>query len=273
MNLGYLTHRLGEWTMLMLGETVLSLLVVEHSHDGDYYTTFYYGLLAIVLLEYLHFRSQPNDPKQHAARRGLETGLPFTLMTLLYSAALIILGASYKMFLYEYQYEDDANESSNGYPEVDSRRNLMGMLRSRFLAGGDSEALRFDRDDRHQRIAYFYCSSMAAIWFFLDAISLVNRGLENIIEVYYETRSRNTLLLLFVARAGLIVWFATLSLYVTDPTLLSKLGLAGISAQLILRAFVYYILPRDGQTEASVALTRTLQYTAARLRMPTETES
>jgi hypothetical protein len=272
MNIGYIIHRTGEWTMLMLGETVLSLLIVEHIHDVDYYTTFYCGLLGIVLLEYLHFRSQPSHAHEHAVRRGPTAGLPFSFMSLFYSAALIILGASYKMFLYEYQYEEEDNTSSKVYPEEGSRRNLMGMLLSRLLAGEEYESAADDMEDRRQRIAYLFCGSMAAIWFFLDAMSFVNRGLDHVIQVYYECRHRTTLMLLFVVRAGLIVWFATLCLYVTDPKLLSSMGLVGIVAQLILRAFVQCILPRDEQTEVSEALNKTLEYATARLRLPAMTE-
>ena len=40
-------HRLGEWVMLMLGESVLSLLIVEESAGRKYYVTFYSGMISV----------------------------------------------------------------------------------------------------------------------------------------------------------------------------------------------------------------------------------
>jgi hypothetical protein len=41
-------HRLGEWVMLMLGESVLSLLIVEASVGRRYYVTFYSGMTSVM---------------------------------------------------------------------------------------------------------------------------------------------------------------------------------------------------------------------------------
>jgi hypothetical protein len=62
MNINYTIHRYGEWIMLMLGESVLSLMIVDLSGSNDYVVTFYAGIISVILLEYLHFRSQPHDP-------------------------------------------------------------------------------------------------------------------------------------------------------------------------------------------------------------------
>ena len=44
--------------MLMLGESILSLLIVDVV-DGDprYDATFYAGILSVILLQYLHYRT------------------------------------------------------------------------------------------------------------------------------------------------------------------------------------------------------------------------
>ena len=133
-------HRWGEWTMLMLGESVLSLLIVDVTETRGYYRTFFCGIVSITLLEFLHFRSQPHDPDDHALRRSKEGGIAFTFLMQMYSAALVILGTAYKMLLYEYVYEEEAEDSSY-------RRALFSGL-SRFLAAGD--APKFDPEDRRQ---------------------------------------------------------------------------------------------------------------------------
>jgi hypothetical protein len=56
--------------MLMLGESVLSLLIVDVTATSDYYKAFFSGILSITLLEFLHFRSQPHEEDDHALRRS-----------------------------------------------------------------------------------------------------------------------------------------------------------------------------------------------------------
>jgi hypothetical protein len=41
-------HRLGEWVMLMLGESVLSLLIVEASEGRRYFVSFYSGMASVM---------------------------------------------------------------------------------------------------------------------------------------------------------------------------------------------------------------------------------
>lgn len=56
--------------MLMLGESVFSLLIVAPLEDPDYYTSFFCSLLTVILLQYLHFKSQPEAADHHAMRRS-----------------------------------------------------------------------------------------------------------------------------------------------------------------------------------------------------------
>jgi len=78
----------------MVGESVLSLLIVEISEGAYYYVTFYSGILSITLTQTLHFQSQPHDPDKHALRRDKIAGFLFMQLLYVYSASLIVLGAS-----------------------------------------------------------------------------------------------------------------------------------------------------------------------------------
>ena len=167
MNINFAIHRYGEWTMLMLGESVLSLLIVDVSERSDYYKTFFSGILSITFLEFLHFRSQPHDPDDHALRRSKEAGVLFTTLMQIYSAALVALGTAYKMLLFEYVFEETARDSSH-------RRQLSAFL-DRFLAGA-AEAPRFTTDDRRQRVAHFFCISLALVFVCLDGMILAWDG-------------------------------------------------------------------------------------------------
>lgn len=139
MNVDYCIHRYGEWTMLMLGETVLSLLMVGGvKDDPEYYKIFSSGIVSISLLEYLHFRSQPHHADEYAMRRKKERGYIFTILIQLYSAAFIILGASYKMLLYELIYDTGSGDADDDHgvddEDDDHRRMLFAPLQNFFAS-------------------------------------------------------------------------------------------------------------------------------------------
>lgn len=104
MNMQYIIHRFGEWTMLVLGESILSLIIVDDIAEhmrGSYNLTFYSGVLTVVLLQILFFKIQPQEGKDHALRRSVDAGIMYIILIQLYSAALIVLGACFKMLLIE----------------------------------------------------------------------------------------------------------------------------------------------------------------------------
>mmetsp|Transcript_8215 Transcript_8215/g.10734 ORF Transcript_8215/g.10734 Transcript_8215/m.10734 type:complete len:577 (+) Transcript_8215:116-1846(+) len=245
MNIDYCIHRYGEWIMLLLGESVLSLLIVDLSEGFDYYMTFFGGIITVILLEYLHFQSQPHDPDQHAQRRSRAAGFFFTCMMWVYSASLIILGTSYKMFLFEFVYADAAEERRTLFPIGD-----------RFLAGGESSALRFAVEDRQQRIAHFFSGSLALVFFCLDATIIAHRGISANVARLDKTWSANfTAAFLIFLRICLIGFAATISQYFTDPAQLAIIGMVCVVCQLILRVLFNFVLP-DEKKEEQNALER-----------------
>ena len=283
MHIDYAIHRYGEWTMLLLGESVLSLVIVPIS-GRDYIITFLAGVVSTIWLEYLHFRSQPHDPDEHALRRNRASAIVFSLLMMLYSCTLIVLGASFKMFLFEFVYQDEEDEAAatydnsttykpeDDYPTGGTRQLMTGFMRQ--LAGGTSAALRFDESDRQQRIAHLFCGSLALVWFCMDAMSLAHKGIDKCLsKCVSESRKDGVQLpvvILTLFRVGLILWIATLSQYVTDPMVLSLLGLAGIMGQIAIRAIGFILVPpsEDDDKAELEAMEKTLQYATARLRMP-----
>ncbi len=120
INIDFVIHRIGEWTMLMLGESILSLLIVNdvhHKAQVEYYTTFYVGIVSVTLLQVLYFRTQPHSADHHAMRRTRKSGIAFNYFIQFYSAALIVVGASYNMLLSEYteKYFNDAEDKNEDY--------------------------------------------------------------------------------------------------------------------------------------------------------------
>ena len=69
-NIGYVIHRYGEFTMLVIGEGVLSLLIsptVEgKSYLDEYYTVVSLGILTMILIQVVHYDTLPSDASHHA---------------------------------------------------------------------------------------------------------------------------------------------------------------------------------------------------------------
>lgn len=212
--------------MVFLGEGILSLLIVDVTENSEYYKTFFSGIISITLLEYLHFRSQPHDPDDHALRRTKEAACLWTTLMQVYCAALVVLGTAYKMLVYEYVYEAK---------ETGSYRLLSNPF-SRFLAGSDEPM--FALEERRQRTAHLFCASMAIVWLCSDLMIITHRGLkDNLGRCRFShagfLKVVSSMLVLF--RIGMICFIATLSQYVTQPSVLAFVGLVGILGQVLLR--------------------------------------
>lgn len=225
VNVTYIIHRIGEWIMLMLGESILSLLIVVSPTKGEYYITFFCSILSVVLLQYLHFRSQPSSPDDHAIRRKRSAGHAFSILMQIYSAALIILGVSYEMLLYGFTIQGE------GY-----RRSLLPRP-PRWLAGDIADPS-FDSENIDTQVAHFFSASFAVVYFCSDAMLLAHRGLKDNLgrcRCPNSKRAKVKGILLIFLRVCIWVLMATLSQWQTDPTKLSAIGLASVIAQILLR--------------------------------------
>lgn len=229
---------------------------MDLSEGGTYYQTFFCGVLSVILLEYLHFRSQPHNPDEHALRKTAMSALLFTNLMYVYSIALVVLGTCYKMFLFEFVYESKGE------------RRFLSPIVQRLLAGGESAALRFETDDRQQRIAHFFSASLALVFFCLDGMSLAHKGISANVDRCQCDKTqkvRNTVILLVIFRVALIVFFATLSQYCTDPAILAALGFGGIVVQLAIRVLGAFLFPADEEEQEDRALDRVANYLNARI--------
>ena len=213
----------------MLGESILSLLIVDVDEDKDYYTTFYSSLLTVILLQYLHFRSQPHHADGHALRRHKNAGIGWSIFHQIYSAALISMGSAFTLLVMEYTYTGDI--VADGDHDDGHRRSLAG-------GGGGGGSSYYDPEDRQQRIAHLFCWSLTTIWFCLDAMTLLHLGIKSSHDRCQceHTKAFNVKgIFLLVCRVGLLVFMATLSQYETDPENLALLGLMGVVLQLAFR--------------------------------------
>jgi len=248
MNIDFAIHRYGEWTMLMLGESILSLLIVNdisRKNEAEYYFTFYLGIVSVTLIQFLYFKSQPHDADHHALRRTKTSGFIFTIWLQVYSAALIVVGTSYKMLLLEYTSEY-ANEQSNVVKKVGN--SVVGDGDDGGGGGGGDEQSRvlygatkyyFTTQERRQRIANLYCFGLAFVFLSLDLMNVAHTGLK-----ISTTRCHNpvdgkfrikALILVVMSRVVILAFVVTLSQYVTDPEYVALIGFGTILMQVGVR--------------------------------------
>jgi len=199
--------------MLMLGESVFSLLIVDVSNEGQsFYTVFYCGILTVIFLQILHFQSQPHDADSHASRRSKNAGVLWSLFQYVYSLALVILGAAFTFFLILSEYEEGEGH--------------------RRLAGGDSSLGGSDVT----KAAHLFCGSLAIIFFSLECMSVLHLGFNECEERCVLQGGKNySGILLLVVKVGIIAFTATLSQWETDPQSLVIIALFIVLFQLAMR--------------------------------------
>jgi len=254
--------------MLLIGESVLSLLIVDVSQGFDYYLTFFAGIFSIIFLNILHFQSQPHDPDQHAMRVDILSGVLFSRLYYVYSIALIVLGTTYKMFLFEFVYADVADTTTVADAGGEGRRSLWSSVASsgRWLAGS-SGALLLDPDERRQSVTAFFSGSLAVVFFCMDALIVLHRGFGVSVKRVESLQLHNRLFgpLLTVVRIGIIALASTVFMYEQEPQHLSIIGLGTILGQLIIRAIGTYLFPPDAEEAEAQCAEIAAEYAAARI--------
>ena len=241
MNVGYSIHRIGEWMMLMLGESVLSLLIVDvPGGDKKYYITFFSGVLAVILMQYLHFQSEPHHAKDHAMRRDKNAGLTYNVLTQFYSLALVAIGVSYKMMLTEFTYPPPIENSD--YTGTTSSSNKEGH--NRMLAGGAKEPSTLEEtEERHRLIANFFSISLCLALIILDFMTLAHKGInanlsrckdENC-EIPGKSRVSLTTIGIIIAKCGVIVFTCLTFFFLLEPMHLAIGGLIIMLVSVLIR--------------------------------------
>jgi low temperature requirement protein LtrA len=114
MNVEMLMHRIGEFTMLCLGEGVLSVAISTLDYTYDFYATVMGSLLLLIMLQFLFYSSQPHGAEGHAMRRDKDAGVAWALLTEAVAAAFITVGAGLKLVL-ETMAEPSEHRRLGGY--------------------------------------------------------------------------------------------------------------------------------------------------------------
>jgi len=236
MNIEYIIHRFGELVMLLLGESILSILIVESTNSVRYHVTFFAGIVSIVLLQFCHYKYQPHSPNTHAFRRSIRGGSIYYVLIMIYAHALVAVGTSYKMFLSQYAYEDNLKNKR--------MRHLVTTLLSRYLAGAADE-MKFSTVELKQAVANMFCISMVAVWVCLEGMWITHNGTTKYF-AYLKTRHGFCLGML---RLLLIVLMGSISSYTIEPERVTLVGLGLICAEIATGAFMSYFWSKQFEDE------------------------
>mmetsp|Transcript_48285 Transcript_48285/g.54736 ORF Transcript_48285/g.54736 Transcript_48285/m.54736 type:complete len:233 (-) Transcript_48285:126-824(-) len=209
----------------------------------------------------LHFRSQPHSPEEHAFSCDKNAGVLFTIIFFSYSAALVGVGAVYKLFLKSL--DEDYGGGERRLPSLgDGNADYV----FRWLAsGGSDDGCSPSGDERIQNIAYLFGFFFAAIYIFIDVMLVAHNGLSRdslakgyrkVIfkeEVNEETgavrQKLNIMGILFVVipREGIVILLVTLCFYVTSPAVLAVVGCVTAFLQVATSALSSIFFPVDDQ--------------------------
>lgn len=219
MNVHFCVHRYGEWFMLMFGESIISLLIVDANNENiNYSVAFYSGILSVILLAHLHFGSiEPHSIDSHALSRSRHSSYMYTIMVPIYSAALIAIGVSYKLFLYEFKYQN--------YGGGDSHRKLDGAK-----GNGNANDDYAYQEKRQQFAADLFSGSIATVLLCADFIQLLHLGLPQILKIARRV-SKFSLFLFITLKYSLVVLLASLSTMQNDPHVMAFCGLGAFFFQ------------------------------------------
>jgi hypothetical protein len=247
-NVSFVIHRYGEWVMLLLGESILALVIVDVLEPAPgYYLTFYAGIVSVILLQYLHYRSQPHHADEHAMRRSKEQGIAFSMLMVIYSASLVLVGTAFKMLVNEHAMGGES------YGNDEHRFLLVTTPAWQRMLAGASDVPDISKEERQQRVANLFCESMAVTWLCSELLMAVHRdGIKDNwgrCKCKHSNKRKKTCVVFILVKMGLVVFIVTLPLYMKDATSLALIGLAGIIAQVCLR-FVGSVVFPDIRTDA-----------------------
>lgn len=101
-NIEFVIHRYNEFIMLMIGETILSLIIADSPNSDsteEHYAAFISGFIIIVALLHGYQMTEPHHANEHVLRRSMTAGM-FHGYSLMYKAlATVLIGISFKLIL------------------------------------------------------------------------------------------------------------------------------------------------------------------------------
>mmetsp|Transcript_57849 Transcript_57849/g.159701 ORF Transcript_57849/g.159701 Transcript_57849/m.159701 type:complete len:145 (-) Transcript_57849:160-594(-) len=114
LHMQFFLHRHGEWLMLMLGECILSLLLVtEHVSDVNrnnriaFYMTFLPALLTANCLQFSGYAYEVWTTDDHVMHQSLGGGAIWIILRVIYYGSTLATGVGLRVSLKNYDQEPD----------------------------------------------------------------------------------------------------------------------------------------------------------------------
>ena len=95
----YVIQRQGEWTMLVLGEGILQIIISPATDSVSYFAVFVLSYLVLALLQLLHYSVLPFNIEHHVIHQSTTRYTVLENVQVLYSIALVVVGVSLKLGL------------------------------------------------------------------------------------------------------------------------------------------------------------------------------
>jgi len=208
--------------MLMIGESVLSLLIVTTVEETEYYALYSLGVLSVIALQMLIYESEPHV-SGHALWRNLYTQFVYSVLIQLLSMGLIVLGASYKVMLttlYQREYSHKMRMLAPSGPPTTP-----------------------------QATAGMFSASLAIVLLSLELVFVSHEGLRKHLSLLLKNPTSPKwceynwpLIAAAAAKVTLILFVATISLWTTNKTVLTAVAFVVILVMLALRTSTIYFL-------------------------------
>ena len=90
----------------MIGESILSLLIVETVEAKEYYIICLLGCLTVIILQMLKYESEPAHADGHALWRSMTAATVYSGLVQVLSMGLVAFGVSYKLMLKDVLYSE-----------------------------------------------------------------------------------------------------------------------------------------------------------------------
>mmetsp|Transcript_17451 Transcript_17451/g.32709 ORF Transcript_17451/g.32709 Transcript_17451/m.32709 type:complete len:501 (+) Transcript_17451:1795-3297(+) len=233
-NVDYVIHRYGEWILLMIGEGILSLLIVETVERKAYYFITTFGVLTVIFIQILKFESAPSHAEFHAVWQSLISAMCYSYLMQLLSMALIVFGVTYKLFLNDVVKEASVEDAYNAYSG--------GSKASRMLAASPTIS--------DEVTANVFSISLSGVVLVLELMSLTHCGIKKALKHLVRPKGSQDktatphwpIVIIALFKVGIILVTMTLSQWTTDPATLTICGFCIVSALSTTRVMNFFYI-------------------------------
>lgn len=247
-NIDYMIHRYGEWTMLIIGEGILSLLIVDTVEAEEYYEIIGLGCLTVIVLQMLKFESQPAHADGHALWRSMKAATMFSVFIQVMSMALVAFGVCYKVMLKDVIHDNDPKYGSHysGADETMDAHVTATVSHHRVLDSVKTSSITPEAN------ATLFLMSLSVVLICLELLTVTHKGVAETFYLLFQVPghapSRMTpnwpFVFILIVKLVVLIYTATMALWVTDPLEIAVAGFLVVLAMATIRIIGWSLFHR-----------------------------